>query len=76
MASPASAALPSLAGTTALQQLTTEVPVVNSSAVDQVIQSVLDGNGNSAAVGHVAQVVLSVHSTSAGKDPSIQAVQP
>ena len=76
MASPASAALPSLAGMTALQQLTTDVPVVNSSAVDQVIQSVLDGNGNSAAVGHVAQEVLSVHSTSAGEDPSIRAVQP
>ena len=74
MASPASAALPSLARTTALQQLTTEVPVVDSSAVDQVIRSV--PVGNAAAVGHVAQVVLSVHSTSAGEDPSTGAVQP
>ena len=74
VASPASAALPSLVGTTALQQLTTEVPVVNSSAVDQVVQSV--PVGNAAAVDHVAQVVQSVHSTLAGEDPSRGAVQP
>ena len=55
VASPTSAALPSLTGITALQQLTTEVPVINSSAVDQVVQSV--PVGNAAAVDHVAQVV-------------------
>ena len=74
VASPVSAALPSLAGTTAVQQLTTEVPVVNSLAVDQVVQSV--PVGNAAAVDHVAQVVQSLHSTLAGEDPSTGAVQP
>ena len=74
VASPASAALPNLAGTTAIQQLTTEIPVVNSSAVDPVVPSV--SVGTTAAVDHVAQVVQSVHSTFSGEVPSTGAVQP
>ena len=58
VASPASAALPSLAGMTAIQQLTTEIPVVNSSAVDTMVPSV--PVGTAASVDHVAQVVQSV----------------
>ncbi|CAH3191527.1 unnamed protein product, partial [Porites evermanni] len=54
--SPAPAAFPSLAGTTAVQQLTTEVPEVSSSPV-----------GNPSAVDQVTQVVQSVHSSLAGK---------
>ena len=46
--SPAPAAFPSLAGTTAVQQLTTEVPVVSSSPA-----------GNPSAVNQVTQVVQS-----------------
>ncbi|CAH3135465.1 unnamed protein product, partial [Porites lobata] len=53
--SPPPAAFPSLAGTTAVQQLTTEVPVVSSSPV-----------GNPSAVDQVTQVVQSVHSSLAG----------
>ena len=56
---PAPAAFPSLAGTTAVQQLTTEVPVVSSSPV-----------GNPSAVDQVTQVVQSVHSSLAGESPS------
>ena len=52
VASPASAALPSLAGTTAIQQLSTEIPVVNSSAVDTMVPSV--PVGTAASVDHVA----------------------
>ena len=63
--SPASAALPSLAGTTAVQQLTTEVPVASSSPV-----------GNPLAVDQVTQVVQSVHSSLAGESPSTGAFQP
>lgn len=74
VASPASAALPNFAGTTAIQQLTTEIHVVNSSAVDLVVPSV--SVGTAAAVDHVAQVVQSVHSTLAGEEPSTGAVQP
>ena len=73
VASRASAALPSFAGTAAIQQLTTEIPVVDSSAVDPVVPSV--SVGNAAAVHHVAQVVQSVHSTLAGEEPSPGAVQ-
>lgn len=50
--SPAPAALPSLAGTTSVQQLTTEVPVASSPPV-----------GNPLAVDQVTQVVQSVHSS-------------
>ena len=74
VASPASAALPSFTGTAAIQQLTTEIPVVNSSALDPVVPSV--SVGTAAAVDHVAQVVQSVHSTLAGEEPSPGAVQP
>ena len=63
--SPAPAAFPSLAGTTAVQQLTTEVPVVSSSPV-----------GNPSAVDQVTQVVQSVHSSLAGESPSTGAFQP
>ena len=63
--SPASATLPSLAGTTAVQQLTTEVPVASSSPV-----------GNPLAVDQVNQVVQSVHSSLAGESPSTGAFQP
>ena len=65
MPSTVSAALPSLAGTTAVQQLTTEVPVASSSPV-----------GNTLAVDQVTQVVLSVHSSLAGESPSTGAFQP
>ncbi|CAH3159243.1 unnamed protein product, partial [Porites lobata] len=54
--SPTPAAFPSLAGTKAVQQLTTEFPVVSSSPV-----------GNSSAVDQVTQVVQSVHSSLAGE---------
>ena len=74
VASPASAALPSLFGTTAIQQLTTEIPVVNSLAVDPVVPSV--PVGIAAAVDHVAQVVQSVHSSLAGEEPTTGAMQP
>jgi len=70
----ASAALPSLAGTTAIQQLSTEIPVVNSSAVDSMVPSV--PVGTAASVDHVAQVVQSVHSSLAGEEPSMGAVKP
>ena len=63
--SPAPAAFPNLAGTTAVQQLTTEVPVVSSSPV-----------GNPSAVDQVTQVVQSVHSSLAGESPSTGAFQP
>ena len=63
--SPAPAAFPSLAGTTDVQQLTTEVPVVSSSPV-----------GNPSAVDQVTQVVQSVHSSLAGESPSTGAFQP
>ena len=63
--SPAPAAFPSLAGTTDIQQLTTEVPVVSSSPV-----------GNPSAVDQVTQVVQSVHSSLAGESPSTGAFQP
>ena len=63
--SPAPAAFPSLAGTKAVQQLTTEFPVVSSSPV-----------GNSSAVDQVTQVVQSVHSSLAGESPSTGAFQP
>ena len=59
VAPPASAASPSFTGTAAIQQLTTEIPVVNSSAVDPVVPSVSDGTA--AVVDHVIQVVQSVH---------------
>ena len=62
--SPVSAALPSLAGTTAVQQLTTEVPVASSSPV-----------GNTLAVDQVTQVVQSVHSSLAGESPSSGHIQ-
>ena len=65
MPSPAPAAFPSLAGTTDVQQLTTEVPVVSSSPV-----------GNPSAVDQVTQVVQSVHSSLAGESPSTGAFQP
>ena len=68
MPSPAPASFPSLAGTTPIQQLTTEVPVVSSSAVDQVVESVPVGNPT--AVDQVTQVVQSVHSSLAGEGPS------
>ena len=74
LASPASAALPSFAWTAAIEHLTTEIPVVNSPAVDPVVPSV--SVGTAAAVDHVAQVVQSVHSTLAGEEPSPGAVQP
>ena len=74
VASPASAALPSFTGTAAIQQLATEIPVVNSSALDPVVPSV--SVGTAAAVDHVAQVVQSVHSTLVGEEPSPGAVQP
>ena len=63
--SPVSAALPSLAGTTAVQQLTTEVPVASSSPV-----------GNTLAVDQVTQVVQHIHSSLAGESPSTGAFQP
>ncbi|CAH3160473.1 unnamed protein product, partial [Porites evermanni] len=63
--SPAPAAFPNLAGTTAVQQLTTEVPVVSYSPV-----------GNPSAVDQVTQVVQSVHSSLAGESPSSGAFQP
>lgn len=63
--SPAPAAFPNLAGTTAVQQLTTEVPVVSYSPV-----------GNPSAVDQVTQVVQSVHSSLAGESPSSGALQP
>ena len=63
--SPAPAAFPSLAGTTDVQQLTTEVPVVSSSPV-----------GNPSAVDQVTQVVQSVHSSLAGESSSTGASQP
>ena len=63
--SPAPAAFPSLAGTTDVQQLTTEVPVVSSSPV-----------GNPSAVDQATQVVQSVHSSLAGESPSTGAFQP
>ena len=63
--SPAPAAFPSLAGTTDVQQLTTEVPVVSSSPV-----------GNPSAVDQVTQVVQSVHSSLAGESASTGAFQP
>ena len=63
--SPAPAAFPNLAGTTAVQQLTTEVPVVSYSPV-----------GNPSAVDQVTQVVQSVHSSLAGESPSTGAFQP
>ena len=63
--SPVSAALPSLAGTTAVQQLTTEVPVASSSPVS-----------NTLAVDQVTQAVQSVHSSLAGESPSTRAFQP
>ena len=63
--SPVSAALPSLAGTTAVQQLTTEVPVASSSPVS-----------NTLAVDQVTQAVQSVHSSLAGESPSTGAFQP
>ena len=63
--SPAPAAFPNLAGTTAVQQLTTEVPVVSSSPV-----------GNPSAVDQVTQVVQSVHSSLAGESSSTGASQP
>ena len=49
----------------AVQQLTTEVPVVSSSPV-----------GNPSAVDQVIQVVQSVHSSLAGESPSTGAFQP
>ena len=63
--SPAPAAFPSLDGTTAIQQLTTKVPVVSSSPF-----------GNPSAVDQVTQVVQSVHSSLAGESPSTGAFQP
>ena len=63
--SPPPAAFPSLAGTTAVQQLTTEVPVVSYSPV-----------GNPSAVDQVTQVVQSVHSSLAGESSSTGASQP
>ena len=72
--SAASASFPGMAGTTSIQQLTTEVPVVNSLAVDSAVQPVPVGNG--LAVDPVAQVVQSVHSSLAGEVPSSGAVQP
>ena len=65
MPSPAPAAFLSLAGTTAIQQLTTEVPVVSSSPI-----------GNPSAVDQVTQVVQSVRSSLAGGSPSTGALQP
>ena len=59
-ASAASASFPGMAGTTSIQQLTTEVPVVNSLAVDSARQPVPAGNAS--VVDPVAQVVQSVHS--------------
>ena len=52
---PGPASSPSLAGTTAVQQQPTEIPVVSSSVVDQVVESVPVGNPS--AVDHAAQVV-------------------
>ena len=52
---PAPASSPSLAGTTAVQQLPTDVSVVSSSVVDQVAESVPVGNPS--AVDHAAEVV-------------------
>ena len=72
--SPVSAAFSSMAGMTAIQQLTTKVPVVNSSAVDPAVQSVPVGNAT--AVDQVAQVVQSVHSSLTGEGPSSGSVQP
>lgn len=63
--SPLPTALPSLAGTTAVKKLTTEVPVASSSPV-----------GNPLAVDQVTQVVQSVHSSLAGESPSTGAFQP
>ena len=63
--SPAPAAFPSLDGMTAVQQLTTEVPVVSSSPVC-----------NPSAEDQVAQVVQSIHSSLAGESPSTGAFQP
>jgi len=69
-----SASFPSLAGTSAVPQLTTEVPVVSPSAVDPVVQSVPVGHPT--AVDQISQVVQSVHSSLAGERASTGEFQP